>query len=234
MFVISILFSNLLFSQTKIDTIKYTYNQTEYKEKALSFVKKMVDANVKYGNGRNDLIYNTTDLEIIIHPIYDFKKSIKDDDNGITNLIQYIAFENNPNKQIFDVYQKGKYVYTFKFPNNKLNEIADGENIKILVGDLSIPQIDLKTSSFFDYDYIFKDHFSFYIENRYCFIVDNKVLTISDITIPKHIKIQTFNDYFFPELNRLKGEAKGIKNGAYEDYIFGGNITPSVLNINFN
>lgn len=223
--------SIVCFSQSKTDTLQFVYHQKAYKDKAMSFVKKMIEANVKYGDGRKDLIYDIAELEIIVHPIYEFKKSIKDD-NGKTNLMQYINFENNPEKQIFEVYHKGKFSYTYHLPNDKLDEITKGKDIKILVGELSINERPIPY--FLNFNYVFKNHFSFYINNKYCVVIDNKLSVISDIAIPLQIKIEPFNNYFFPDLNELKNEAKGKKNAPYSEYTVKNPITPTFLKVFYN
>ncbi|MCX8534404.1 hypothetical protein [Chryseobacterium luquanense] len=229
--IILFLFFNIIFSQDKQDSIVYIYNKTLYKEKALSFVKKMVEANNKYGNRRKDLIYDIADIELVIHPVFTFKKIIKDD-NGTTNLLQYINFESKPEKQIVEVYSKGKFIYTFYLPNDKLDEISKGGDINILLGDLDLPKNYINGFNPPDYNILFKDKFSFYINNTFCVVIDDKIFVIEEITLPtKHLKIEEFNSYFFPILNELKNEAKGVTNAVYSDYIFKGPINPTFLKV---
>lgn len=229
--VILILFFNISFSQGKQDSINYVYNETSYREKALSFVKKMLESNKKYGNGRKDLIYDTTNLELIIHPIFTFKRTIKDD-KGTSNLLNYINFENKPEEQIFDVYSRGKFVYTFHLPNDKLDAILKGEDIKILLGDLDVPKNITNGFNPPDYNILFKNNFTFYINNTFCVVIDNKVYVVESIMSPSmHLIIKEFNSHFFPSLNELKLDAQDIKNTAYSDYIFKGPITPTILKV---
>lgn len=226
----------LLFSQKKIDTIQYTHNETVYKEKAMSFVKKMIEANVKYGGGRKDLIYDTIDLEVITYPIFNFKKSITDAD-GKSNLVQYVEFKNNPEQQIFEVYYKKKIVYTFYLPNNKLDEIAKGKDNSILMGDLSIPLGNTNGFSLPDYKLLLKNQFSFYIENAYCILINSRLFVVEEIMFPsKYLKIEEFNHHFFPDLNLLKAKVikdpkQKVSHFKYKAYQFKGTIAPTVLKV---
>ncbi|WP_223598280.1 hypothetical protein [Chryseobacterium sp. GVT01B] len=223
-----LLISSFSFSQDKTDTIVYKYNKEEYNKAALSYVRKMIDANVKYGENKTGLITNMDHVEVIIHPVFQFKKEIIEND-GNKNLLQLIDFKNTPETQLFDVYYKGKFVYSFKLPDEK-NDKAEHGDRKSLTGYLSIDS-KMPENGPLDYTYAFRNYFSFYIDKHYCALIDDKIVVVSSVAIPAHIEIQDFNSYFYPELNYLKAVAKNIKNPSYETFILKKAIPPAIVKV---
>lgn len=226
--IFCLLISSFSFSQHTADTVVYKYNQSEYNKAALLYVKKMIEANVKYGENKTDLITSMKNVEVIVHPIFNFKKEIVGNE-GNQNLLHYIDFKNTPELQVFDVYYKGKFVYSFKLPNEKNDKTNNGD-IKQLTGSLSV-RSRMADNQVLDYTYIFKNYFSFYMDKNYCVLIEGKIAVVSSVTIPAHIEIQDFNSFFYPELNYLKAVARNIKNPTYQTYTLKNVIPPVIVKI---
>lgn len=218
----------MCYSQSNSDTITYVYNHSQYLDNATSYVKKMIEANYKYGNGDKSLITNLAGVEIIVHPIFNFNKEIVHNNNE-NNLLTYLDLKNKPELQVFDVYYKNNFIYSFSLPDKINKESLSEKESKMLVGYLRMQ--DNPNNETFDYTQIFKDYFSFYVNNMYCVLIDNKVNVVSSISIPKHTEIHEFNSYFFPSLNFLKAQANGVKNPSYKDYIIKNKIPQKYLKV---
>ncbi|MGN7864637.1 hypothetical protein [Chryseobacterium sp. 22458] len=240
--MIGMCFCLVLFSaQTKkVDTVNFEFYKSKYDSIAKNYVNKLIDINKDYKKtvGKNDPFYNQifdgdiNDLEIIVHPVFAFKTDIKDDD-GKTNLIHYIDFKNDIYNQDFDIYLKRekKWMLSFRITKEEYFKIMDNKNMKEYFGALFLPKRPIAFFNHTNYLYLFRDNFSFYISDKYCALINNIASIVINVSIPRHIEIFEFNDYFLPELNRLKGEAQGIKNGAYKDYQSKTSINSTILNV---
>ncbi|ATA90301.1 hypothetical protein [Capnocytophaga stomatis] len=223
-FLVALFFSVNIFAQEKV--ITFVFEKKHYDSIAKLYVNKMIEAN-KLLKERDESFYQNLyiggidSLEILVQPIFEFRKDILDYKDS-DNLISYIDFVNNPEKQAFTIYNKGEFMYTF-FPNNEWKQA-------LRKNDLSFFEDKLKKNPFestkFDVSlniiYALKDNFSFIFKNTECVVINGNVFAFAEkyniSTIGKFNSVFIEDLYLFQKEFIDLQEGKKTKSYSFSEY----------------
>lgn len=225
LFILIFSFSVNFYAQEKEETITFVYEKSRYDSIAKLYVNKMIEANKllkKKDKSYEELYIGSIDsLEIIINPIFDFKKDIlkyKDKDN----LLSYVDFKNNPEKQTFIVYNQGKFMYSFS-PNGEWKQALEKNDLAFFEEwlkknpfNLSSYEVVLSTT------YALRNNFSFILKDTECVVINGNVFTFIDkydvLTIGKFNSVFLENLHFFQKQILDTQVEKGEKSYSFSEY----------------
>ncbi|MDO4728552.1 MAG: hypothetical protein Q4B43_06050 [Bacteroidota bacterium] len=188
------------------EIITFVYEKSCYEQVAKNYISKMIEVNklLKKRNENYAELYtgDIDSLEIIIYPIFDFKKGVlnyKDKDN----LLSYVDFKNYPDRQMFKIYHKGEFMYTF-LPDEKWEEALKKNDLAFFEEWLrKNPFESTKYDVSINFIYTLRNDFSFILKNTECIVVNGQVFVIN---VENLLKTEEFNSFFIEDLHLFQNK----------------------------
>lgn len=221
--------------EVKIDTIKFEYRNSEYRKVSNRLISQILQKNKVYKEKHpkdKSLEYifpkPCNNYNILIVPIFDFKKSITNYKEG-ENLLDYVNFENNSNRQNIYVFCKEKCIYNTTLPNESLETALKNSSENLYFSEFSDPLNNHLGINIFDFLYEFRNNFIFQIEDKLCFLINgNPYVLNNNFSI---YSLEDFRTYFLKDINSLKLKAQGKQNESFEEFKSNKFIQPKYLEI---
>lgn len=224
--LVTLFFSVNIFAQEKEDVITFVFEKNRYDSVAKLYVNKMIEAN-KLLKKRDESFYQNLytgsidSLEILAQPIFEFRKDILDYKDS-DNLISYIDFINNPEKQSFTVYHKGKFMYTFTL-NDKWKQALESNNLSFFEDWLKKNPFDLSAEGVIpNTAYALRDNFSFIFRNTECMVINGNAFAFIEqnnvLTIEKFNSVFIEDLYLFQKEILIPQKGEKVKSYSFSEY----------------